>query len=197
MQYVHGLKMALYSLLVAFVLFPSLNAQTLDLTEGVGVEFNAVGKPSMISITGTGGKAVGQLALKDGSASGEFTVDLNSFTTDMDTRDEHMKEKYLETSKEGFDKAILKISQKGLNIKSFPLEGTWAPKNLKGLLTLHGVTKEVLLVPNVSFNGASAKGEVSFKIRLQDYAIEIPSFAGVTVADEVTAVVKIDDKVIR
>jgi polyisoprenoid-binding protein YceI len=197
MQYVPGLKMGLYSLLLLITFLPTVEAQVLDLSSGADVEFNAVGRPSMINIRGTGAKAAGKLELKDGNASGEFIVDLNSFTTEMETRDEHMKETYLETSKEGFARAMLKISQKGLDIKSFPIKGSWSPKNLKGLLTLHGVTKEVILITNIDFNDSLAKGQVSFKIKLPDYGVEIPSFAGVTVAEEVTATVNINEKVTR
>ena len=197
MQYGYGLRTALNSGLVLVIMTASAYAQVIDLSSGATVEFDAIGKPSMISIKGTGAKATGKLELKDGNAAGEFLVDLNSFTTDMETRDEHMKENYLETKKPSFDKAVLKINQKDLAEKVLPLKGKWSPKNLKGLLTLHGVTKEIPLTTDLEFDESKAKGKVKFKIKLQDYAIEIPSFAGITVADEVSAEVNIDNKVTR
>lgn len=197
MQYANGLKTVLNRFFVLSLLTSTVSAQVIDLSSGASVEFDAVGKPSMISIKGTGAKTTGKLELKEGNAVGEFIVDLNSFTTDMETRDEHMKENYLETKKPGFDKAILKIDQKDLAEKVLPVKGKWSPKNMKGLLTLHGVTKEVPLTADLELSEANAKGKVKFKIKLQDYAIEIPSFAGITVADEVSAEVNIDNKVTR
>lgn len=197
MQYVYGLKTVLNRIIVLGFLTSTVHAQVIDLSSGAKVEFDAVGKPSMISIKGTGAKTTGKLEVKDGNVLGEFVVNLNSFTTDMDTRDEHMKENYLETKKAGFDKAILKIDQKDLAEKALPLKGKWSPKTLKGLLTLHGVTKEIPLTADLELDDLKAKGKVKFKIKLQDYAIEIPSFAGITVADEVTAEVMIDNKVTR
>lgn len=197
MQYVYGLITVLNKVIILGLLTSTVHAQVIDLSSGAEVEFDAVGKPSMISIKGTGAKTTGKLEIKDGNALGEFILNLNSFTTDMETRDEHMKENYLETKKPGFDKAILKIDQKDIAERVLPVKGKWSPKNLKGHLTLHGVTKEIPLTADLELDEAKAKGKVKFKIKLQDYAIEIPSFAGITVADEVSAEVNINNKVTR
>lgn len=197
MQYAYGSKMVLSRIILLGLLSSTVHAQVIDLSSGAEVEFDAIGKPSMISIKGTGANTTGKFELKDGNVLGEFIVNLNSFTTDMETRDEHMKENYLETKKPGFDKAILKIDQKNLSERVLPLKGKWSPKNLKGLLTLHGVTKEIPLNADIEIDEAKARGKVKFKIKLQDYGIEIPSFAGITVADEVAAEVNINNKVTR
>ncbi|MBY0518138.1 MAG: YceI family protein [Bacteriovoracaceae bacterium] len=185
--------MVLLNFIFLFAFSTTLFAQKIDLSSGAKVEFDAVGKPAMINIKGTGSKATGVLSFKDGSADGEFVVNLKDFTTDMDMRDEHMKEKYLEVHKSDFGKAILKISQKVEAL--FPQSGVWNPQNLKGSLTLHGVTKEIPLNSKINIKDGSAKGAVNFKIKLKDFNIEIPEFAGITVADEVTANVLIDSKV--
>lgn len=197
MQYEYGLKTALSKVIFLSLLSSTIHAQVIDLSSGAEVEFDAIGKPSMISIKGTGGKTTGKIEFKDGIVLGEFVVNLNSFTTDMETRDEHMKENYLETKKPGFDKATLKIDQNDLSERFLPLKGKWSPKNLKGLLTLHGVTKVIPLNADIEMDEDKARGKVKFKIKLQDYGIEIPSFAGITVADEVSAEVNINNKVIR
>lgn len=191
-----GLKKALTN--TTFFIFvgaisQSASAVKVDLSQGAKVEFDATGKPDMMSIKGTGAKAVGSLESKDKTVTGEFTVNLDEFTTDMDLRDEHMKEKYLETGK--YKNAVLKINQSDVD-EAFPADGTWNPKNLKGLLTLHGVTKEVPLNCKLSVKEGTAKGVVDFKIRLPDYKIDIPSFAGITVADEVKIQVNVVNKVV-
>lgn len=191
-----GLKKALTKttlFLFAGTLSLSASAMKVDLAQGAKVEFDATGKPDMMSIKGTGAKAVGFLESKEKSVSGEFTVNLDEFTTDMDLRDEHMKEKYLETAK--YKNAVLKINQSDV-AESIPADGSWNPKNLKGLLTLHGVTKEVPLNCKLTVKNGTANGTVDFKIRLPDYKIEIPSFAGITVADEVKIQVHVANKVV-
>lgn len=193
MQSKSGFKTALLKFVIVSAISLNAFAQKIDLTSGAKVEFEAIGKPAMINIKGTGSSATGALNFKEGTALGEFIVNLKKFTTDMETRDEHMKEKYLEVEKPGFDKAILKIDQKLEAM--LPQSGSWNPQNLKGQLTLHGVTKEIPLYPKIDVKDGSAKGVVNFKIKLQDFKIDIPSFAGITVADEVTANVHIDSKV--
>lgn len=187
--------MAPINLLICSILLfaSSVFAQNIDLSAGAPVEFDAIGKPAMINIKGMGAKAKGSLSSLDKVISGEFTVYLKDFTTDMDLRDEHMKEKYLEVEKSGFDKAVLKINQK-LDTQ-IPSNGQWEPQGLKGLLTLHGVTKEVPLNCKLNIKDSTASGVVNFKIKVQDYKIEIPSFAGITMADEVDVKVLVDNKV--
>lgn len=184
------IKILFYLLCGAFPL--SASAMKVDLSQGAKVEFDATGKPDMMSIKGTGAKAVGSLESKEKKVIGEFIVNLEEFTTDMDMRDEHMKEKYLETGK--YKNTVLKINQNDI-AEAFPVDGDWNPKNLKGLLTLHGVTKEVPLNCKLTVKDGTAKGVVDFKIRLPDYKIDIPSFAGITVADEVKIQVNVANKV--
>lgn len=196
MQSECGSKMAQIKFFAILFLVSSFSAhaQKIDLSSGAKVEFDAVGKPAMINIKGTGAKATGSLASADNNLLGEFIVNLKEFTTDMDLRDEHMKEKYLEVEKKGFDKAILKINQKV--IAALPTNGTWEPQGLTGLLTLHGVTKEVPLSCKLNVKDSKAVGSVNFKIKVQDYKIDIPSFAGVTMTDEVAVKVLVDNKVV-
>ena len=197
MQSEYGFKMALLKIIPIFLIVGSVvaHAQKIDLSTGAKVEFDAVGKPAMINIKGTGGKATGVLTLLESKLSGDLVVNLKEFTTDMDLRDEHMKEKYLEVNKSGFDKAILKIDQK-LEMAGFPSSGAWEPKLLKGMLTLHGITKEVPLNCKISIKDSGAAGIVSFKIKVRDYNIDIPEFAGITMADEVDVKVFLNNKVV-
>jgi hypothetical protein len=58
----------------------------------------------------------------------------------------------------------------------------------EGLLTLHGVTKPVSGKFSISDQRAV---EASFSVKLIDFAVAIPTFAGVTVADNVEVNVKI------
>lgn len=140
------------------------------------VSFLAIGRPSAIKIRGQGSGPQGSLAEKNGTLSGELTFDLNSLETGIEMRDHHMKEKYLEVSK--FPNAKLKIQ----NLKSVESGKDLA---FSALLTLKGIEKPVQGTYSVVKSGSDSKVEVSFPLKLSDFQIEIPSYAGITVAEEV------------
>lgn len=143
--------------------------------------FEAVGRPAMIKIKGESAAPLALLSLENEKASLEANLDLEILKTGIDLRDEHMKEKYLEVKK--FPKAKLTIS-------SLPIPAGWekAPTNISGqkfngTLSLHG--KEIPVEGTFSLNDKKL-ADAEFKIKLTDFAIEIPSYLGITVADLVT-----------
>lgn len=146
--------------------------KTLSASEG-RVEFLAIGKPGFLKVKGEGAKPTGNLKIENGKASGEFTVDLSLFKTGIELRDEHMKEKYLEVSK--YPKAILRFTD--VDVK----EGA-AKSTVPAELELHGQKKAVAM--EASLEGP--KAGATFKIKLSDFGIAIPSYAGITVAEDVT-----------
>src|SRR5262245_34322468 len=73
---------------------------TVDLSGGSGqVEFHAIGKPSAIKIHGKGEAPKGKITLDNGKIGGVITAHLASFDTGIQTRNEHMKNKYLGVQK--------------------------------------------------------------------------------------------------
>lgn len=149
------------------------------------VEFEAKGNPSLLSIKGLKGKGAGFLKIDGELLSGNVFVDLNDFDTEMDTRNEHMKEKYLETGKPGFHQAILKIDKMVLP-KDFPVKLKKIDKlMIESTLILHGTEKKILCSADLTTDGTELSGKVHFKVKLSDFGIEIPSFAGITIEDEI------------
>lgn len=132
------------------------------------VTFTAIGKPSALRILGT---CTGKLLKKDkfkatsGMSGIEISAEvvLDTCDTGIELRNRHMKEKYLETAK--FPKAEL---------SGFLMDGS---TDFNGRLTVHGKTVEV--------KGEHFDGSLRFKTRISDHGIGVPSFLGVTVADEV------------
>lgn len=162
-------------------------ALMLDLNKGSGsVEFNAVGKPKMLKIHGKGSKATGALTIEGGKVSGQAVFDLNSLDTGIGLRNSHMKEKYLEVGKH--PKAIFEIvSIKLPNPMPADFDGKAA---FTGKLTLRGITKEVKGTAQLKRSGNELSGEVEFATTVKSYNIDLPSFAGVTMADEVNVKVE-------
>jgi polyisoprenoid-binding protein YceI len=144
------------------------------------VEFLAIGKPSFLKVRGVGTAPVGELKLSGTKASGEFTFDLSSLDTEIALRNEHMKDKYLEVGK--FPKAIIRF--KDIDAK----EGS--KSTIPAELELHGVKKTVSMDAELKPEGESKKATGTFKFKLTDFGIAIPSHLGITIADEVTVTIE-------
>jgi polyisoprenoid-binding protein YceI len=145
------------------------------------VTFQATGKPGFLKINGDGARPAGVAHIEEGKLSGEFDVVIDEFKTGIDLRDEHMKEKYLKAK--DFPKAHLALEKTAVEAKG----KTTVP--FKGKLTLKGVEKPVEGELTVDLDEASAKGQATFDLKLSDFAIDIPQYLGVTVAEKVAVAV--------
>lgn len=160
------------------------NVRSFSASEGA-VEFVAIGKPSFIKIHGKGTPAHGTLQLDGGKTRGEFDFELTTLATGIETRDDHMKNKYLEVGK--FPRAHLEIESAQIDDGWTLTHPLLKEKEFRGQLTLHGVTRPTS--GQFSINDQH-EVEAQFKVKLKDYQIDIPSFAGITVSDEVEVHVK-------
>jgi len=159
--------------------------QTLS-AKGGQVEILALGRPAFIKIQGIGSALQGHIQLEDDAVKGEFEFDLASLDTGIQMRNEHMKTKYLEVDK--YPRAKLVIENATLNKGWSADKPDLKSAEFSGNLTFHGVTKPV----KGSFSmGAGRDVLAEFAVKLSDYQVAIPSFAGITVKDEVAIKVKI------
>jgi len=165
---------------VAFAATPG----SLELQPGSSeVTFTAVGHPSLLRIKGEGAHATGAIEPTDGNYAGDVKVDLREFHTGISLRDKHMKEKYLELGKPDNELAVLhiaKLVQTGVESAAKNTENC----AFSGTLTLHGKTQPVAGAARVSSSDAGARRfEAEWTIRLSDFNVMIPKFAGISVAD--------------
>lgn len=159
------------------------------------VKFFALGNPSAIRIDGFGSGPEGRLEVvadeKNSKIAGQFIVDLGSLDSGIEMRDAHMKEKYLEIEKFPTAKLTIEtINIEGNILKNF--NKTNIP--FTGVMNLHGKEKAVSGTAELK---SQAKDDVKviakFKIKSSDFNIEIPSFAGITVADEINLEVEMQN----
>jgi polyisoprenoid-binding protein YceI len=158
-------------------------------SQGV-VEFDAIGRPSMLKIHGVGTGPEGSFSIEKGKLVGELSFDLNSLDTGISLRNKHMKDKYLKTGEH--PKAVLRLD---------PVEslGTWSAASeirnaaFTGTLSLSGSSRPVSGTVSITPVAGKSSIEASFGLRLTDFGIELPSFAGVTVADQVQIQVKLSE----
>ncbi len=173
----------LLSSLISSISFATINI-SIDKSAS-SAEFLAIGSPSALKIRGKNGKPDGKLTVEGTSFKGEVSLNLSQFETGMKLRDKHMSEKYLEVEKSDFKNAKLKIVSTTLP-ENFWQSPAKQKGSFKGLLKLHGTEKEVSGSFDINDSSPSSlTGTAKFSISLLDYNIAIPSFAGITVAQNV------------
>lgn len=150
------------------------------------IDFTAVGNPSFIKASGTLNFKHANLKLMEDQLSGEIVVDMNKLDTEIELRDEHLKENYLETKK--FPEAKLTLAPFELK------DGENKTQKIKSTLELHGVKKEIELELTVTRHQQQVKVVGDFELKLSDHKIELPSFQGITAADKVKLKVEADLK---
>jgi len=149
-------------------------------------EFIATGRPSMLKIHGQSKGPEGSVILDGNTITGTLSLKLSDLSTGIDLRDNHMREKYLEIK--SYPTAILTL--KPLILPKFEGDGT-KEMPFSGELNLHGNTKLVSGTAVVSSKDRSYTISAQYPIHLSDFKIEIPSYMGIKVADDVNVTVQL------
>lgn len=168
--------------MLSFVLFITVftvNGQTRYFTKNGKIFFSATS--SMEKIEATNEKATSIIDVSTGAI--EFAVLMKAFNFEKALMQEHFNENYIESDK--YPKAVFKGNV--INIKSVDMNKSGIyPVKIKGMLTLHGETKEVLADGTLTVkDGNITTGKSQFKILLEDYKIEIPSLVKDKISREV------------
>jgi len=152
----------------------TLFSANLTFSEGsVGVKTSILGDSN---INPSSSKIVSQLTMDKGDVTtlkGSVDVSLVELKSDNEDRDEHMHETI---NVEKYTKTIYTISS--------VVKNTAGSYNINGKLNLHGITKEVNLLGEVSESGdkVTIKAKTSFK--MSDFGIEPPTLLFLTVRDQ-------------
>jgi polyisoprenoid-binding protein YceI len=110
-------------------------------------------------------------------------VDLASLDTGIGLRNKHMRENHLET--DTFPKAVFTGGRILSSSTPSLVEGQGTRVRLAGLMSLHGVTREVEYDVALSLDQAGDLTVMSeFTIKLSDYDIKRPKFLVMKLADE-------------
>jgi hypothetical protein len=141
----------------------------------VALKFVAKG-PAGVSIVGESAA----LRVSDDGQTLSIAAPLEPFHTGIGLRDKHMKEKYLEVSK--YPDAELRVERKSL---VFPAAGQTVERAARGELHLHGHTKAVPFHYVATRDGDGYAVSATWQLNLKDFAIDVPSYLGVTVKPDV------------
>ncbi|MGK5084153.1 YceI family protein [Bdellovibrionota bacterium FG-1] len=151
--------------------------------EGGKVGFKAIGKPSAIKIVGIGGTPQGDLLWSAAGWSGLISFKLETLDSGIGMRDRHMKERYLEIAK--FPEAVLAIQKLDVTYEALRAKRNIEALPFQGSLKFHGVDHPVQGKLTISMNEAQPQVHADFTLLVTDYQINLPTFAGITMANEV------------
>lgn len=172
----------IYLFAIAF----AVTGQTRYFTKNGKIYFNATS--DLEKIEATNEKATSIVDASNGAM--EFAVLMKGFTFERALMQEHFNENYVESDK--YPKAVFKGNVTNFSTVDMKKDGTY-PVKIKGMLTLHGESKEVLADGTITVkNGGIVAGKSEFNILLADYKIEIPSLVKDKVAKEVKIVVDVN-----
>ncbi len=183
------LALGFCTLLLGKSSFAFLQPIVFDPAKG-SVEFLAVGHPSALKVRGKGVGPKGELTLTEShQINGELSFDLKSLQTGIEMRDEHMKSKYLHTEVDPL--AHLKVTALPVPFDSGRVAATKDAKFL-GSLKLNGVEQPVegqMTIADVAGDPMSEKVTSVFPIQLTKFKVDLPSYAGITIAENVEVTV--------
>ncbi|WP_434381087.1 YceI family protein [Melittangium boletus] len=117
-----------------------------------------------------------ELTLKDDGKTVVISVPLAKLTTGIDLRDAHMRDKYLQVDK--FPAAVLEVPWSEIKL---PEAGQSLTQKVKGKLTLHGQTKDVVAEYVIKRNGDVYEATGQMPVNFKDFGIDVPNYMGVTV----------------
>jgi polyisoprenoid-binding protein YceI len=97
-----------------------------------------------------------------------FTLLVKGFQFENQLMEDHFNENYLESTK--FPKSDFKGVITNIKEINFSKDGTY-PANVKGALTIHGVTKEVTSNGTIEVKGGKVTAKSKFDVKLKDFNI--------------------------
>lgn len=127
--------------------------------------------------------------LDAGTGAMEFSLLMKSFNFKKALMQEHFNENYVESDK--FPKASFKGSVADISAVNFKKDGMY-PVKVNGDMTIHGVTKPVTADGTITVKGGAVKAESKFKVKPEDYDIEIPSVVRDKIAAEMEITVDVN-----
>ena len=132
--------------------------------------------------TGRTNAITGSIAINGTTvASGSFTVDMTTLTSDDSRRDDQFNGRIMETST--YPTATFALTQP-IELGAIPAAGVQRTMQAKGTLTLHGVTKTVAFTVNAQHVGSTIQVAGSIPITFADWNISNPSFAPLVTTED-------------
>lgn len=148
------------------------------------IVFHAMGSPGFLDIDGT----TDDISVTDDGTQLRFSVRLDTVTTGIDLRDDHMKSKFLHTDR--YPTAGLVVARDAVR---WPTElGKAESGTIEAPFTAHGATRSVKVDYTIRRSKTGWNIRAKFPFDTSGHDIEVPSYLGVTVEPAMNAEVVID-----
>jgi hypothetical protein len=123
----------------------------------------------------------------------QFSLLNKGFHFDKALMEEHFNENYMESTK--FPKSTFKGSVADISKVNFNKDGAYTV-NVKGDLTMHGVTKNITAPGTITVKGAKVNAASKFTVKLADYKIAVPGAVKNNISEtiEITVNCNLDQK---
>lgn len=102
---------------------------------------------------------------------------------------EHFNENYMESNT--YPKSVFKGKVTDISSVDVKKDGVYTV-NVKGDLTIHGVTKSVEVPGTIEVSGENLKAETQFMVTPEDYDIKIPGMVRDNIAKEIEVTIVLD-----
>lgn len=112
----------------------------------------------------------------------QLSLPIKSFKFENALMQEHFNEQYMESDK--YPMATFKGAIQNWPAISLTKDGFYEAQ-AKGSLTIHGVTKEVLIKGTMAVKNGIPAIDATFTVKCSDYGIQIPQALGAKIADEI------------
>lgn len=170
-------KKVLFFTMAALLVGANLSAQKFFTREG---KVSFYSDAPMEKIEAHNSKATAVVDTESGKM--EFAVLIKAFQFEKALMQEHFNENYMESDK--FPKALFKGEVANLDKVNFRKDGEY-PVNVKGSLTIHGVTNDIEAPGKFTVKDGKVLANSSFTVLVADYKIEIPAVVRENIAKEV------------
>ncbi len=188
--------MRLSSLLTILLIASPLFAETIKFSASNGkTEFVAVGRPAMLKIGGHTEGPEGDLKYDKEMINGTLVVDLNKLTTDIELRDDHMKNKYLEVQKYPKAQLMFKDFKTPANLDA--MNGKEVEVPFTAELILKDKKQTVTGIALLKKNNQNLSGEANFSFKIMNHLDTLPSYAGIKVAEDVKVKITLNGQIAK
>lgn len=176
------MKKTIYTAALALLTFCMMQsvtiAQSKYFTKSADITLDASGP--LEDIKAENKKATFVLDAKTGAI--ELAVLLKAFNFDRALMQEHFNENYVESDK--YPKSTYKGKITNFSTVDLSKDGSY-PLKIEGELTMHGETKSVPAKGTIIVKDGKVSGTAKFKIKLDDFKIDIPSIVKDKVSENV------------
>ncbi|MEN0067185.1 MAG: YceI family protein [Myxococcota bacterium] len=148
------------------------HAGSFKITGKPKVTFHAEGSPGFLTFEGI----TRSLTVQDDGDRLTFTVPMDTVKTGIELRDQHMREKYVQTAE--FPNVELTLDRAAVD---WPSAGARTQGELTAQFVAHGVSRDVAVTYELREKKGQLEARAEFAFDTSEHGIDIPSYLGVTI----------------